>query len=318
VPLPSRTLAGVPVIKTMRVTSGYDRSGAPTHEESDAMKGPMPNNSVEAVRSYYRAILPFYNEESEDRGDLAFWRLLVAERKPECILELGAGTGRVTAALAKLAPVVAIDLSPEMLQQAAARLERQSTSRSVSSTSQPVASTSRSVSHGAAADLFPVELIVADMRSLDLGRRFDLIVAPNDPFSHITRQRERQTALRAIAHHLLPGGRLVIEGLYRPERRRIVVPERLANGISVRELWEPFGAHDRWRARYSYARRAQDGSAEQMDAEFFARAWNPPKAKRLFQGCGLDLREMWGDFDRRPFTPEAERVLIVAGPVRSG
>jgi SAM-dependent methyltransferase len=263
------------------------------HEESDAMKSPMPNNSVEAVRSYYRAILPFYNEESEDRGDLAFWRRLVAERKPECILELGAGTGRVTAALAKLAPVVAIDLSPEMLERATDRLKRESTS-------------------GTAADRFAVDLIVADMRCLALGRRFDLVVASNDPFSHIIRQRERQTALRVIAHHLQPGGSLVIEGLYRPERKRIVVPERSANGISVRELWEPFGAHDCWRARYSYRRRAQDGSAEQMDAEFFARAWNPLKAKRLFQGCSLDLREMWGDFDRRPFTPEAERILLVA------
>ena len=251
----------------------------------------MPNDSVEAVRSYYRAILPFYENESEGRGDLAFWRGLVAELKPECILELGAGTGRVTAALRELAPVVAIDLSPEMLERAANRLKRQSTSRP-----------------------FVAELVVADMRRLALGRRFDLIVAASDPFSHITRRRERQTALRAVAKHLQPGGRLVIEGLYRAERRRTEVPERSVNGISVRELWEPIGRNDCWRARYVYRRGVDHGIAEQMDAEFVARAWDPLETRGLLEGCGLDLREMWGDFDRRPFTPGAERIILVAEP----
>ncbi|MGI8771591.1 MAG: class I SAM-dependent methyltransferase [Acidobacteriaceae bacterium] len=250
----------------------------------------MPNDSVEAVRSYYRAILPFYEDESEDRGDLAFWRGLVAERKPECILELGAGTGRVTAALRGLAPVVAIDLSPEMLERAADRLQRQEKERP-----------------------FAAELIVADMRRLALGRRFDLIVAASDPFSHIIHRRERQTALRAVAKHLQPGGRLVIEGLYRAERKRTEVPERSVNGIGVRELWEPIGSNDCWRARYVYRRGVDHGNTEQVNAEFVARSWKPLEAKGLLAGCGLDLREMWGDFDRRPFTPEAERIILVAG-----
>ncbi len=245
----------------------------------------MPNDSVQAVRSYYRAVLPFYEKESEDRGDLAFWRALVAEQEPGCILELGAGTGRVTAALRDLAPVVAVDLSPEMLKRAADRLKQQ-----------------------AGEHAFAAELIVADMRRLALGRRFDLIVAASDPFSHITRQRERQVALRAIAKHLQPGGRLVIEGLYRSGRRRTEAPERTTHGIAVREIWDPIGVHDCWRARYLY----REG-AELTEAEFVARAWNPLEAGDLLKGCGLELQEMWGDFDRHPFRPDAERMILVAG-----
>lgn len=249
----------------------------------------MPNDSVEAVRSYYRTILPFYEDENQHRADLASWRRLVTERKPQRILELGAGTGRVTAALRELAPVVGIDLSPEMLRCATDRLQRQINNVAF-------------VRH-----LFPAELVLADMRRLALGRRFDLIVAPNDPFSHVTRTRERQSALRAVAQHLEPGGLLVIEGLYRAERRRIEVPERLVNGISVREVWEPLAGHDCWRAHYSYRR-----GAEQTDAEFVARAWNPLEVSGLLEGCGLNLRAMWGDFDRRPFTRKAERIILVA------
>ena len=243
----------------------------------------MRNHALEAVRSYYHKILPFYEEESEERPDLGFWRKLVAERSPRSVLELGAGSGRVTAALTGLAPVVALDLSHEMLRHAAARLA------------------GRSASSNAA-------LVASDMRRFAFACRFDLIVAPNDPFSHLTQRRERQLALRAIARHLAPGGSLVIEGLYRPERKRIDLPERCVNGVLVRETWQPFGRNNRWHARYSYRR-----NAEYVDAEFVARSWDLEEANALSKSCSLQLKQLWGDFDRRPFTPNAERLILVAG-----
>ena len=238
--------------------------------------------AAEAVRSYYRMVLPFYEEENRARDDLAFWRGLAVESKPRHILELGAGTGRVTAVLREFAPVVAVDLLPEMLQRAAERLEGR--------------------------EAFPVELVLGDMRDLALERRFDLIVAANDPFSHLTLLRERERALRAARRHLAPGGRVVIEGLYRRERKSFEVAERCAHGLTVRESWEPRGGHDCWRARYRYRR-----EGEEVEAEFTARAWNPAEVKELFTSCGLKLKEMWGDFERRRFAADAKRIILLAG-----
>lgn len=243
-----------------------------------------PKYEVEQLNSYYRRVLPFYEVENEARNDLEFWRRLVAEQKPDCVLELGAGTGRVTAALSEFAPVVALDLSPEMLKRASARLRGL-----------------------CAKAIFPTQLIVADMRSFAFARRFDLIVASNDPFSHMIRLRERETALRQITNHLGPCGRLVFEGLYRPERKIMEVPERLVNGLSVRETWKPFGSNDCWRSHYHYQRGSQ-----QVDARFVARAWNPAELKTQLASCGLRVREIWGDFDRRPFASDAQRIIVVA------
>ena len=244
----------------------------------------FPTYDVEQVNSYYHRVLPFYEAENEGRNDLEFWQSLVAEQKPDCVLELGAGTGRVTAALREVAPVVALDLSPEMLKRASARLRGL---------------------RGRAT--FPTELIVADMRSFAFARRFDLIVASNDPFSHIIRLRERETALRRITNHLGPRGRFVLEGLYRPERKIMEVPERSVNGLSVRETWKPFGTNDCWRSHYHYQR-----GSENVDAKFVARAWNPAKLKTQLASCGLRVREIWGDFDRRPFASDAQRIIVVA------
>jgi SAM-dependent methyltransferase len=49
------------------------------------------------------------------RAHLAFWRELAREAAPRRILELGAGLGRITAALDRVAPAVGVDLSLEML-----------------------------------------------------------------------------------------------------------------------------------------------------------------------------------------------------------
>jgi ubiquinone/menaquinone biosynthesis C-methylase UbiE len=246
------------------------------------MRKPTRNHALEAVRSYYHKILPFYEEENEERPDLDFWRTLVAERKPRSVLELGAGSGRVTAALAGQAPIVALDLSDEMLQRAAQRLRKQSASSIVS-------------------------LVNADMRQFAFACRFDLAIAPNDPFSHLTQRRERQLALRTIAHHLGPAGCLVIEGLYRPERKRLDMPEHTAGNVSIRESWQPFGRDNRWRARYSY----QSGERH-VDAEFVARSWDLEEARTLLNAYGLELKQIWGDFDRHPFTPDAGRMILLA------
>ena len=63
------------------------------------------------VRDYYRRILPFYDLELADRGDGELWAW-AASAPPGCrVLELGAGTGRATAFLARTAGrVVALEL----------------------------------------------------------------------------------------------------------------------------------------------------------------------------------------------------------------
>src|SRR5690349_18056113 len=109
------------------------------------------------VEAYYRTIAPIYDAEQAGRDDLDFWRSVGERHRGATILELGAGSGRVTAILAPLArSLVGIDLSPELLRLARTRLD------------------GRPHAH----------LVQSDMRALPLRGPFDLIVAANDPLSH--------------------------------------------------------------------------------------------------------------------------------------
>jgi len=112
--------------------------------------------------------------------DLPLWREL-AEQAGGPVLDVGAGTGRVSLDLAQRGhEVVAIDVDAELL---AALRER-------------------------AGDL-PVETVAADARELDLGdRRFALVIVPMQTLQLFGGPDGRAAFLRAAHRHLTPGGLL--------------------------------------------------------------------------------------------------------------
>ena len=251
--------------------------------------GPAPATvpSPGGVREYYRKILPFYEMESVARRDLGFWRSLVRRWRPARILDVGCGLGRITSAVARNAPAIGIDISLEMLAGARRRLEPGSRAR----------------------------FVAADMRRVAFAGDFDLILAASDPFSHLTSGADRRRALRAVAEQLSGHGHFVLEGLYR--RRAIFEPpeRRIRHGggvLSISESWRPIATGQLWKARYRYCDRRGDGREATVEASFRARAWDPAEIRRTFPSCGLAIEEIWGDFDRRPFSRAATRLVIVA------
>src|SRR5258708_11883274 len=139
---------------------------------------------IEEIRRYYQAILPFYDDSLADRGDLPFWETMATRWGATRILELGCGTGRVSEVLCRHAPVTAVDLLIEMLSRVARRAPR-------------------------------AQLVAADLRRFAFAAKFDLIVLADDPMAHLTSLDDRAHVMRLIADHLTPGGRVILEGLYR-------------------------------------------------------------------------------------------------------
>jgi SAM-dependent methyltransferase len=125
-----------------------------------------------------------------DGSPVALYASLPALGEPELIhaavpagaeiLELGAGAGRVTHPLLALGhPVVAVDNSEEML----ARVE------------------------GA-------ETVLGDIETLDLGRRFPVVVLASNFVNHPD-DAERRAFLDCCARHVLPDGQVLLQGFPR-------------------------------------------------------------------------------------------------------
>ena len=241
------------------------------------------------VLAYYQTILPFYEKESVARAHVAFWTGLARAWKPKRILEIGSGLGRITSALARLAPAVGIDISLEMLR-LADRRRRFSRAR--------------------------LSFVDADMRDQVFDSVFDLIVAPNDPLSHLTRTSDRRRTLGAVSRQLSGRGRFVLDALYRPRRVPLSLDRRIpyrGGELSIRETWTPTEPGSLWQAQYAYRDRTRRGRERRLTASFPARCWNSNELESFFAECGLHVEQLWGDWDRRPFQPGARRLLVVAG-----
>lgn len=135
------------------------------------------------------------------------------------ILELGAGTGRLTVGLAERGfHVCGVDISPTMLRQAEARVAR-------------LAPTVRQ----------RIGLHQGDMTSLDLKRAFDLVICPFFTLAHVPTGAAWRNTFAVAARHLAAGGLAafhlpkldLMRGLEPPDPRRPVLDQPLGDGRAL-------------------------------------------------------------------------------------
>lgn len=240
------------------------------------------------VRAYYRRVLPFLDRELADRGDEDFWTW-AASSPPGCrVLELGAGTGRATAFLARAAErVVAFDLSIDLIASARRRLARAAN----------------------------VRLLVADMREIHLRTKVDLVVAVDDPFVHLMQEVDRARAFTVSARHLAPDGRFLLDAAWLPPEQRAeagrpggLVLERSGRGrLRVRETWSCNPETRLCSACFEYH------SAGRMveRASFAARLWSMDEIESRARAAGLRVTRVWGTYDRQPWDRATSPRLLV-------
>lgn len=243
------------------------------------------------------------------QGDTEFYRRLARETGGP-ILDVGCGTGRVAAALAADGhEVVGVDLSAPMLRLAERR---------------------RATLSPDAADRLSFRR--ADLRTLDLGRDFALIVTPARVFQFMLTSAAQREALAALRKHLRPTGRLVLD-LFDP-RLDLVLPSAGVTGRGGELVHPTTGNRVTWEVtgrRPDPARQliVEDWTFNEIDAsgtvlrtviEQLTLRWSLRSEMRLlFDLGGFEVIADHGDFRGGPPAYGREQVWVLghAGSSRS-
>jgi len=248
----------------------------------------------------YASIADVYDLWSADMtADVPFYvSEAVAAKGP--VLEVGVGTGRVAVAMARAgAEVVGIDVSPSMLTRAKDRVDREELDGRIS-------------------------LVEADMRTVDLGRTFALVVLPYRVFCHALTTDEQVQTLTTLRNHLQPGGRLILNV---PIPRAEDLDWRDGLRFEGRFTLDDGGTAVLWRQadyepgtqllhfRFVVDHVGEGGTiTDRVYGESTVRQPSPGEIDHALHRAGFDVVDRWGWFDRRPVT--AEGIEYVVGAVR--
>lgn len=244
------------------------------------------------------AYAPFYdweNARTVARRDVAFWqRLALAHDGP--VLELGAGTGRITVPVAKAgATVVGIDLSAPMLARAQRRVSRAKVGTRVL-------------------------LVRGDIRRLPFRRRrgFGLVMAPYGILQSLTRERDLRATLDSVAATMPRGGLFGIDLVpdlprWSEYRRRTSLAGRRSAAATVTLIESVRQDRPRKLTIFDHEyieRRGRTRSVHRFSLTF--RTLSVPQMAQRLERAGFVVDAVLGDYQGGPWDSRADVWVILA------
>lgn len=252
-------------------------------------------------REHYSDAALYDYEYRRRRADVTFYRELARRRlRPDdAILELGAGTGRVSIPLARDGfRVTAVDQSPQMLAKLRGRIA-----------ALPLAAARR------------VTAVEGDLRTFRAGaRKYPLAIAAFNVLEHLYTRGEVDACLRRVAASLTPDGIfafdvqlpdlawLIRDPSKRWARTRFTDPSTgKSTYYSTNHDYDPVGQIALIRLYYEPA----DGDGPTRVVQLSQRKFFPAELEALVAHAGMRVVERYGDFGWRPLDPSSESQVLV-------
>lgn len=244
-------------------------------------------------RSGYEGIGRFY-DLFVDNSDIPFF-LKYAKKIGSPILDLAAGTGRMTFALAKDGhEVVALESSQSMLAVAKQKLK-----------------------HASPDSANKVTLIEGDMTNFNLDRKFELVIIPNS-IGHAITTEEQISTLQCIHNHLTDSGVFILD-IYpgamqykHAEFKEKSVP--LPDGTTVERQGEIRSDMLRQimnlNLRY-IVRDAEQNVIEEVEIASSTALLYNREVDLLIRLSGFVVEDELGGFDGDEYTPESGRRILI-------
>lgn len=238
------------------------------------------------------------------RGDTEWYRAK-AQESGGPVLELGAGTGRITLGIAQDGlRVHALDADPAMLERLRQKLG-----------DEPPEVQER------------VQVIVGDMRVFTVDERFALIIAPFRAFLHNLTEEDQLSCLGRVREHLRPGGCFAFN-VFHPSLeymahhtgalagvwRRTATFSLVDGGYVVRSESTRFDTpRQRLDSQHRFEEYGPDGilvrtSVHQLHLAYLYQ----PDLRRLLSKAGFHSVQISGGFDGRAFENDTDELVIEA------
>ena len=246
-----------------------------------------------SVNSGYVGVGRFYDLFA-DNSDIPFF-VKSAKKFGSPILDIAAGTGRVSFALANEGyKVVALDQSPSMLEAARARLEL----------------LDESIANN-------VMIIEGDMTDFNLDRKFQFIIIPNS-FGHALTTDAQLSTLHCIHNHLSDDGVFILDiypGALQHEQAGFKEnPVVLPDGTTVEREGEiksdMLNQIMHLNLRYIVRDRNQN-IIEEVKVESSAALLFNREVDLLIRLSGFEIEKEFGGFDESPYSSESTRRILI-------
>jgi SAM-dependent methyltransferase len=227
------------------------------------------------------------------RDDLTFY-VVFANDYGSPVLELGAGTARVSLALAKAGHRVAgVELSEAMVAKGQERVLEENLAHLIT-------------------------LQQGDMRSVQLAQTFPIVVAPFNTFMHAYTLQDQDATLETVKKHLGPSGVFAFD-LYTPNFSGLNVLKREAEwehvGGERAELFI-YQTHDADKqmleSRYYLDTLQSDGMVKRQTSILKQRYYTRFEVERLLKQHGFQNIQIYGGFDKRRYSTKENVMVVIA------
>ena len=223
--------------------------------------------------------------------DLHFYKKLLPKNKGAKILELCCGTGRLTIPIAKDGyDICGVDYTSSMLGQAKLK----------------------------ASDMgLEINFIEADIRTLNLQEKFDLIFIPFNSIHHLYTNEDLFKALNGVKNHLKEGGSFLLD-CFNPDIEYIVEAGKEQTTIAeyttddgrdvlIKQVMHYENATQINRIKWHYYINGRFHSIQNMDMRLFF----PQELDSYLERAGFNVIHKFGNFDEEPFNDNSEKQIYV-------
>lgn len=253
----------------------------------------------------YAQIAEWYDLEHDGFSDdiELYLELIGGETSRLAILEVGAGTGRLLAALAGAGYVVTgVEPSMAMRQRCAGRLA--------------------TLPERVARRIHMLEGTATDLR-LPATDRFDVALLGLGTFGHLTRAEERASALSALRAQLKDGGRLIVDVDLAGPRRLLETAGRLwwqgawlaRDGATLVEhlvVGAPGSEPGMVDVTHLYDAHEQNGPVRRTLTRTPLALLSRGEVALAVQQAGFSIEALYGGYDMAPADDAAGRTIVVA------